>query len=200
MRTAVDLITAPTIEPVTYGEVIDHLRINSFDEEIDEASVAYIDTLITAVREDAETFTDRKFITQTWKYYLDEWPDEDYIEVPFNPLQSITSVVVLSSDSIPSPITASSYLADTKSLKGRLVLAYGESWPTQTLYPMNPIQIEFVCGYGDLAEDVPARIKQAILIQIADLYENRQTIIEGKQIQRLETYERLLYPFKVKWV
>ncbi len=197
---AVELITAPSIEPITYQEVIKHLNMPSFDEDVDESSMAYIETLIAAVRADAEDYTNRKFITQTWKYYLDDWPDENYIEVPYNPLQSISSVTVLSSEAISSSFSSTSYLVDTKSLRGRIILDYGESWPITTLYPMNPIQIQFICGYGDLPEDVPERIRQAILIQIADLYQNRQTILQGQNIQRLDTYERLLNPFKTNWV
>jgi hypothetical protein len=80
-----------------------------------------------------------------------------------------------------------------------LILAEDESWPTEELYPMNPIQIEFVCGYGDLAENIPPKIIQAMLIQIADLYLNPETIIIGQTIQKLDTVERLLYRHKV-WV
>ncbi len=195
------LVTGPSVEPIAYQEVIDHLRIPTFDEETDEASVAYIDGLITAVREDAEDFTNRKFITQTWKYYRDGWPSKDYFELPFNPLQSVTSIKYTDTDGTQTTMTVTTeYLVDTISLKSRIVLPYLESWPTATLHPVNPIEVEFICGYGDLAEDVLPRIRQAMLIQIADLYDNRQTIVEGQPIQRLDTYERLLGPYRIFWV
>ena len=92
------------------------------------------------------------------------------------------------------------YILDLVSKRARIVLPYLGSWPTATLYPVNPIEIEFVCGYGDDPEDVPERIRQAILIQIADYYQNRQTINQGQPIQRLDIYERLLNPFRTNWV
>jgi uncharacterized phiE125 gp8 family phage protein len=198
---ALELITDASIEPITYQQVIDHLKINPYDEEIDEGSISYIETLITAVRGDVESFLNRALITQTWKYYLNEWPNRDYIEIPKPPLQSITSVTVLTADAVSAVLDPIYYLVDTVSNRGRMILAEDESWPTNTLYPMNPIQIEFVCGYGDLAEDVPKRIIQALLIGVADLYENRESVIVGQPtgVIKLDTIEKLLWPFKI-WI
>lgn len=195
------LVTGPIYEPVEYQQVIDHLRLPTFDEDTDEASMAYIETLIAAVRADAEDFTDRKFITQTWKYYLDAWPEEDYIELPYNPVQSVSAPNYTDSDGTVTTMTLTTdYLTDLVSQRARIVLPYLVSWPTVTFHPVNPIEIQFICGYGSSSEDVPARIRQAILIQIADLYQNKETIIQGQSIQRLDLYERLLYRFKTKWV
>jgi uncharacterized phiE125 gp8 family phage protein len=195
------LVAGPSAEPITYGQVIDHLRITSFDEETDGGSIENIDRLIEAVRDDAQDFTGRKFITQTWYYYLDKWPTENYIELPFNPVQLISSIKYTDMDGTERTLTLTTdYLVDTVSLKNRIVLSYLGFWPTYTLHPVNPIKIEFICGYGDAAEDVPARIRQAMLIQIADLFENPQTIVQGQAFQRLDTYERLLWPHKINWV
>jgi uncharacterized phiE125 gp8 family phage protein len=194
-----ELIISPSIEPVTYQQVIVQLKMNPYDEDIDEVSIAEIDRLIAAVRWDTEHFLNRALITQTWKYYLDEWPSTKYIQIPKPPLQSITSVTVLTADAVSATLDPIYYLTDTVSNRGRLILAEDESWPTEELYPMNPIQIEFVCGYGDLAENIPPKIIQAMLIQIADLYLNPETIIIGQTIQKLDTVERLLYRHKV-WV
>jgi uncharacterized phiE125 gp8 family phage protein len=192
----VKLVTPPSIEPITYDQVMDHLRIITADA----TTIAYINTLITAVRQDVEDLTNRKLITQTWKYYLDQWPDKDYIEVPFPPLQSVTSIIQFTADDLLADLTEGSYLVDTDSEPGRIVLAHNYSWPTETLYPANPIEIQFVCGYGLLATDVPAKIRQAMLLQIADLFENRQTIVQGQSIQHLDTYERLLASYRIFWI
>jgi len=164
-----ELITPPTIEPVTYQQVLDHLRINPYDSAIDEASIEYIETLIRAVRDYTESFLDRALITQTWKYYLDGWPDTNYIEIPKPPLQSITSITAMTEDAVPSSLDPVYYLVDTVSSRGRLMLAEDESWPTEALYPLNPIRIVFVCGYGSTASDVPKQIVQAILQQMPSL-------------------------------
>jgi len=197
---SLELIADSVIEPISYQQVLTHLRINPYDEEIDEASVEYIETLITAVRQDVESFTSRALITQTWKYYMNVWPEGNYIDIPKPPLQSVTSITALTEAEVAAVFDEVYYHVDTKSQPGKIILAADESWPTETLYAMNPIQIIFVCGYGSLAESVPKRIIQAMLLQISDLYENRETIIIGKGFQRLDTVERLLWPYRVRVV
>lgn len=190
---ATRLITPPVIEPVTYQQVIDHLRLNAFDEVIDESSIEYIENLISAVRGLSEAYLNRTLITQTWEYYLDKWPDVNYIELPKPPLQSVTSVCILTEDE-PGVLDPIYYLVDVYSLKGRIVLNADQSWPTQTLYETNAIQVKFVCGYGSLAEDVPAGIRHAILLQVGDLYDNREDYREAKLSKVSET---LLWPYRV---
>jgi hypothetical protein len=67
------------------------------------------------------------------------------------------------------------YIIETNGPKcGEIVLPYGESWPSNTLYPSNPITIEFLCGWKNSAS-VPRKIKQAALMVAVDLYQNRST-------------------------
>jgi len=75
---------------------------------------------------------------------------------------------------------------------GRIVLAYGKSWPSFTPYPSNPVTIEFVCGWT-AASDVPRKIKQACLMICADLYENREAQSSSQfAYQENETVKALL--------
>jgi len=79
---------------------------------------------------------------------------------------------------------------------GKLVLPYGESWPSTTLFPSNPIVIRFICGWSTAAL-VPYKIKAAIKMIAAKLYESRgedtvgQTVHEDQTIQRLLSSARL---------
>jgi hypothetical protein len=52
---------------------------------------------------------------------------------------------------------------------GRIVLPYGESWPSGTLYPSNPITIRYVAGWTT-AELVPKNIKSAVKFAAEDSY------------------------------
>lgn len=160
------LDTAPVVEPVSVLEVKKHLNIESEYFNDDE----YIDSLIPIVRENAEQVTRRRLITQTWLAYFDGWPSSDYLELPFGTLQSVTSVKYYETDDTENTMAAADYGVDTDSMVGRIVLDYGESWPTETLRPRSPIKIEFVCGYGTAGSDVPGPIIQAIKIGIADLF------------------------------
>lgn len=187
------IVTPATTEPVSVQEAKEHLRVDGSDED------AYIGSKISEAREDVEDWTRRAIMTQTWDYSLDAFPkDKDYIELPFGNLQSLTSVKYKGTDGAETTMTVTTdYLLETNGEQhGRIVLPYGETWPTDTLYPSNPITIRFVCGWTTAAL-VPGKIKAAIKMIVADLYESRgesvigQTVVENKVVERLLASERL---------
>lgn len=197
-----ELVTPPVKEPVDLVTAKLHLRI----DESAEASVedSLLASYITAAREHVEEITRRKLFTQTWDYSIDGWPRCNYIKLPFGNLQNVAltqSVKWKDEDGDETTLTVTTdYLWQTKGDQcGRVVLPYGESWPSGTLYPEDAITIRFVCGWTT-AELVPYTIKAAILLICGDLYENReatlsgstvQTYIENKAVQRLLASSRL---------
>lgn len=151
---------------------------------------------ITSSREDVEDYTRRKLITQTWDYYLDTFPNKNYIKIPYGNLQSVTYVKYTDSDSTVTTMTETTdYIVETNGEScGRIVLPYGVSWPSFTAYTSNPIVIRFICGWED-ANAVPKKIKSAIKLRGTDLYENREGQmwgIAGSNYQDNKTFRRLL--------
>lgn len=167
---ALKLVTPPTEEPVTLAEAKAHLRVDGADED------SLIGCLITASRQWCEGYQNRAYVTQTWDLVLDEWPSEppvDRIRIPLPPLQSVASVKYTDADGVQATMPASDYLVDVASQPGRLVLAYGKSWPTETLRPAAAIEIRFTAGYGAAAA-VPETVRQAIKLLVGHLYEHRE--------------------------
>jgi uncharacterized phiE125 gp8 family phage protein len=191
---SLELMTPPSIEPVSYDQVVHHLRMDLFDETLDESSQNYINRLIAAVRRACEAFTNRAFLTQTWKQYLQGWPSKDYIELFKPPLQDVSAITYTDIDGTVIPLSTDYYTVDTKSIKGRVVLKPYQSWPSEILYPVNPIVIEFIAGYSDLAEELPEWIAEAILLQIGDLWDNREDFKDGNFIR---PSEMLMWPYRV---
>ncbi|MHB8110501.1 MAG: head-tail connector protein [Syntrophorhabdaceae bacterium] len=148
------------------------------------AETTYEDDLLTAIitaaREHVEDITRRALLTQTWYYYLDRFPDKDYIVIPFGNLQSITSIKYKDSDGTETTMTVTTdYIVETNGEGcGRIVLPYGVSWPSVVPYPSNPITIEFVCGWT-AAASIPKKIIAAIKMICSDLYENRESQMLG---------------------
>ena len=65
---------------------------------------------------------------------------------------------------------------------GRISLAYNQTWPA--VRPQaNAITIQAVHGYGDDPADVPAILRQALLEDIAFLYETRSAVLVGAGVQ-----------------
>lgn len=73
-------------------------------------------------------------------------------------------------------IDAGDYLVDMKSEPGRIALNYGEVWPSTTLRPANGVCVVFEAGYGAIASTVPKKVRQAILLLVSHLYENREPV------------------------
>ena len=163
--------------------------------------------IIQAARENVEDITRRALLTQTWDYYLDYWPSGDAIKLPFGNLQNgVGSAPVVSwkdTDGTETTLTVTTdYLVETNGDQcGRIVLPYGETWPSETLYPSNPIKIRFTCGWT-AAASIPSKIRTAVKMIAAKLYESRgedaigQTMIEDSKFQRLLDSARIWDEFE----
>ncbi len=154
--------------------------------------------LIQASREHVEDITRRALLTQTWDYYLQEWPDKDYIKLPFGNLQNTAGVEPVISwkdtDGTETTLTVTTdYLVETNGEGiGRIVLPSGGSWPSGSLYPSNPIKIRFVCGWTTAAS-IPKKIIAALKLICSDLYENRDgKVLTNQSYQENNAVMKLL--------
>jgi len=153
--------------------------------------------LITDGRETVENITRRALLTQTWEYYLDDWPAEDYITLPFGNLASVTSVIYKDADGAETTLTKDTdYLVELNGDQcGRIVLPEGYTWPTADLYPSQPITIKFVCGWT-AAASIPKNLKRAVKFAAEDAYyhgDRHETLT--KIIERLCASHRLWEEF-----
>jgi uncharacterized phiE125 gp8 family phage protein len=158
------LVMAPSEEPVSLAEVKAYLRIDGTDFD------TLLTGLIKAAREYCENFQNRAFVTQTWELTMDEFPDLP-LKLPKPPLQSVVSIKYTDQNGAETVFDPSNYLVDPVSEPGRIAFAYGKSWPSVTLQPVNGVKIQFVAGYG-AASAVPENVKQAMMIFVANRFEN----------------------------
>lgn len=166
------VITEPAKEPVSLNEAKTHLRVTGNDED------AHIANLIKAARIHCEReICSRAFITQTLEATYDRWPAVGIFRLPHPPLQAVTSIKYTDEDGDETTWDAANYLVDT--VYERVVKKSGVSWPTATLQEVAGIKVRYTAGYGDSAGDVPQPIRQAILLLVADWYENREESIVG---------------------
>lgn len=196
-HSVLSLITAPVTEPITVGEAKAQARVDGTDDDV------LITAQIAAARPWAEEFTNRAFVTQTWKWNLDRFPPNDApIELPKAPLQSVTSVKYIDGDGIEQTWAATEYTVQAFSgptaMPGRLWPKFGKTYPTPRDEP-GAVRIEFIAGYG-AASLVPEGIKAALKILVAELYERREEVVPGmvSGANRVPyNVEALLYPYRV---
>lgn len=133
----------------------------------------YISNLIKLSRLHCEKFLNRKLITQVWEMSFNNF-DDYAISIPFGNLQDIDSIKYTDSDNIEHVLTENTdYIYSSKGILGKICPAYNKTWPVFTPYPLDAVVIEFTCGYGDLASDVPLQIKHAMLLLINHWFSNR---------------------------
>lgn len=145
---------------------------------VEQSNYGHEDALLTewikVARKLCEETQDRAYITQTWDLYLNNFPGEDYFQMPWAPLQSITSVKYYNTEETEATFSDDYYHVDIAEHPGKVVLAYGQTWPSTTLRTVNGVVVRYVAGYGDAASDVPAGIKLAIKMLVGHWYENRE--------------------------
>lgn len=180
-------ITAPTVEPITLIEVKRHLRIyddTSFDTELT--------AMITRAREYAEENIRRALAPQTLEYGIDDFPSEEYLNLPMPPLNTITSVKTLDRYGNETTLTATTqYLVDVDQTPGRIVLPYSVAWPTNADYPVNPIKIRYTAGYTTL----PEKLKMILLYHIGLMWCYKEDIPQTEQV----ALDRMYSFWRVRW-
>lgn len=181
------LVTGPEELPVSLAEVKNFLK--GYDDiTVDDALMV---ALLRSAIESAETYQNRKFITQTWDLKLDAFPACGPLYFPYGRLQSVTSVTYVDSNGETQTWASSNYELDTSGVLGLLQPAYGIVYPA-TRSVLNAVTIRFVCGYGPTPGSVPEGTRTAILMQVREWYDKRG---DG---QNLEVVERLLAPQRIE--
>lgn len=185
------LVTAPTLEPVSLAEAKAHLRVLSSDED------TLIEALVKGAREQAELFTGRAFVTQTWDFTFDNFPDDDceMISIPKPKLQSVTHVKYIDGALADQTWASSNYRVLIDGERGRIIPVYSGLYPSITTQK-NAVSIRFIAGYGDV-DDVPQSIKHAMLLMIGHWFEHREEVIVGTIINQIPFgVEHLLWPYR----
>jgi len=185
--------SAPATEPLTLDEAKAHLRVDHSDED------DLITSIIAAARVTVENYLQQKLITQTVVEYFDEFP-ADGIVLTFWPVQSVTSITYTDTDGDTQTWDAAEYKVDIYGVFGggpaRITEAYSETLPT-TRDETNAVAVTYDAGYG-AASAVPAPIKAAMRLLIAEMYEYRLENDEWKSHQS-PAWKRLLNAAQYKY-
>jgi len=193
MRT--QLVTAAaTSYIITLTEVKHHLGVSTAALINDN----YIKSLSKLAVERIQDLTGMRLIKQTWKYYLDDWPYVDHIELPYYPLISVTSVAfITTTGGTAVSMGATRWNADTVSSPPGVYLEYGDTWPSTGLYDHNPIRVEAIYGCSSGSTSIPKALKHAAKFLISHWYENREMgIVRGSYSPIPDTVKALVAPYK----
>lgn len=162
--------TAPVNEIWTLSEVKNYLKVDT------SADDTLITTLIQGAREIAERYLNQALITQTITEKLDRL-NHPTIYLSVSPVIAVSSFQYANSENTTATFAATDYVVDTFSKPARLSIGFGKTWPT--LYGnINDVSIIYTAGYSSQSSGVPMQIRQAILMIIADSYDNREDYVK----------------------
>ncbi len=154
MHYGLELLTPPVGEPVSLAELKAQARIET------DADDTVLTALITAARRWVEQETGLALLPQSWRLWLDCWPEQDALILPRAPLRSIVNVTLYDVAGNASTWSSAAYQADTTALPGRLLCNDGQSWPLPGR-ARRGIAISFSAGYADAAS-IPAPLQLAL--------------------------------------
>ena len=175
------VITSPAKEPITVEEACDHAAIADVDGASNRMSLC-----IKAAREMFERHTGRTVHETTYEFVLDSWPSGPLVLPRATPLLSVTSVTYKDSSGTETTVSSSLYVLDTWEVPGRIALAYSESWPSFTPYPVSPIRVRYVAGIAaSPATECDATTKQAVAMLAAAYFENREAEILTENVSQI---------------
>ena len=175
-------LEGPFQEPVTDDEAKLYLRVeHSLDDHI-------IRMMIAAARSMVEAYTGQTLIEQKWRLTIDAHDGLiKLIKLPLAPFVRL--------EGRPKKIQREHTIEITNyKLRRDAGFATVELLTNLTSYDV--LQLEFVVGYGETAESVPVAYKQAILMLVAEMYENR--VGADTNVVMNDTVKSLLAVHRVK--
>ncbi|SEQ33226.1 phage conserved hypothetical protein, phiE125 gp8 family [Faunimonas pinastri] len=185
-------VIAPPEEVVTLDEAKRHLRVESGDDDLSIA--AYLAAAAGSIDGPAG-WLGRAIGKQVLELRLDTFPYHcsTGIELPYPPIISVDEIRYRDRSGTEQVMDAADRrLIGTDS--PRLVHDFWQSWPEAHHGP-ETVRIRYTAGY----EDVPAPIKQAILLMLGHWYMNREAVAVGNSVitEMPLGVQALLAPFRV---
>lgn len=181
-------VTAPSVEPVSLSDA--KAQVSIIDDTSHDTRLT---RLIKAARLQAEAHTGMRALTQTVRLELDAFPS-GAIDLAVYPVQSITSVVYDDANNVQQTLTANTHFySDITGMVPRLLPV--DSWPDTKDGKPGSVRITMVVGYTS-AGLVPEDFSQAILMRVAELFDQTMESVQGMTAPASVGFELLLSPHR----
>lgn len=183
MDYSLSIVTPPTDEPVSLVEAKQHLRVvNDVEDDL-------IAGFVQAAREYVEGVTRLQLMPAVYQMSLNGFP-RGPILFPISPVSAVGSIVYDDGTGAEIAYDDANYSFDPGRIPQRVDLGYGLAWP-QTRGVANDVRVVFTAGFSS-RDAVPASMKSAIKLLVADLYQNRESQSPVK-LEDNRTVDRLLW-------
>lgn len=148
----------------------DHLRLSSgFSDDTtqDALLVQYLRAAIAQV----EGRVSRALFARAYSLRLGAWGDDHAQRLPVAPVTELTSMTLIAANGTQTVVAPARYELQADGLRPR-VAATGTALPT--IPSGGAVVLEFTAGFGPAWDDIPADLRQAVLLLAAQYYEGRE--------------------------
>ena len=171
------VLTPPVNQLLSLVQIKNYLRLDADDTSDDDLLNSFLSSAIGYVQK----YTNRTLLTTKYITYRDNFIvgygnyiyELHYWELRRSPLQTIDSIEYYNTSNVLTDVDNKIYYNTLENDYSKVLLNYGESFPTDNNQKLQCIEITFYAGYGDTADDVPDDIIDAVLLIISSMYENR---------------------------
>jgi uncharacterized phiE125 gp8 family phage protein len=172
IETALQIIT-PGSQAITTADGKQQLRV----DYAGGADNTEIDNMIRAATLQVEAFTGRACMPTVFDLHLTGFPIGGIV-LPVSPISEITSIKYYTDATTQVTWDAANYYYSLFEEPCKIRYVNGTA-PNAYLYRFDAVTIRFTAGYTDAAS-VPKNIRQAILLMLGDLYENRSDVVRER--------------------
>lgn len=200
----ITVVVPPPFEPVTLADCYTHLRLDPLGDPPTHPDDDMLRRQITTAREQVEQITRRAIIQQTLSISMFEFPgwcSSCGVELKRPPYVSGAAVTYYDANNVLQTLDPSFFYIDRSSdIVARLMLTGAGARPN-VYCRRDAVRVTWVAGYpragvaetqADYAANVPASIKDAILLGVQLLYDelavDKRTKIEQMQMAILSSY------------
>jgi uncharacterized phiE125 gp8 family phage protein len=191
-------LTPPPVQPVTLAEVYAHLRLTPSGSPLEHPDDDMLETFIQTATEEVTGITHRSFVERRLLLVTSGVPCDRVVPLLFPPVVSVLSVSYYDSANVLQTVDSANYfVTDDQVPQLQFVDTYG--FPS-TYRSRDALRIEYMAGYepvgspGDYLENIPARVKSAVLLGVQLLYDQ----LSPEQRERIErARDSLLTPLKM---
>lgn len=118
--------------------------------------------------------------------------------IPFGSLQQVDAVKYYNGEGSETTLDASQYWVVNSTDPGFIKGKYDTVFPQLQEGRPDAIEIDFTCGFGDEASDVPEEIRHAMKLLVAKYFENREDVVIGTNVARIPGYlTDLIHSYKL---
>jgi uncharacterized phiE125 gp8 family phage protein len=163
-------LSAPPPAAVPVRAFAEHLRLGSGFAD-DGSQDAVLEAYLRAAMAAIEARLGRALLARPFSWTLTRWREEASQVLPIAPVQSVTAITLQEADGSEVAVEPDQWSVLRDAQRPRLVGRFGRSLPR--IPRGGHAEVRFVAGFGEGWEDVPADLRQAVLLLAAHFYENR---------------------------